>query len=410
MTLDLVIAGARLAGRPDAVDIGFRAGRIAEIAPSISADAPREDAGGALAFPGFVETHIHLDKACILDRCPICEGTLAEAIALTARAKAGFTVEDVHARATRAIEMAILHGTTRMRSFVEVDPRAGYRSLEALVRIKAEYAFAVDLEICAFAQEGLTNEPATAAMLCHALENGADSVGGCPYTDPDPVAHVRAIFDISARYGVAVDFHADFDLDPANSILPEIIAQTEARGMGGRVSVGHATKLSAMAPEQVATLGTRLAGAGVALTVLPATDLFLTGRDSDRLVPRGIAPAAALAVRGVITSIGSNNILNPFTPFGDASLIRVANLFANVTHLARDDDLEAVFGMITSDAARLLQAPHALEVGGVADVVLIDAPNPVAAVRGIAPVLAGWKNGRKSFERARPVLLRRPPG
>lgn len=406
MPLDLVIADVCLAGRAGRFDIGVKDGVIVEIAPQITADTPCERAEGCLAFGGFVESHIHLDKACILDRCTMADGTLAEAISLTAAAKAGFTVDDVYARAARVMEMAILHGTTHMRSFVEVDPRAGFRSFEALLRIRRDYAFAADLQICAFAQEGLTNEPETAAMLGEALKAGADLVGGCPYTDPDPVAHVSAIFDIAERYGVATDFHSDFDLDPERAILPEIVAQTRARGYGGRVSVGHVTKLSAMGPKRVARLVEQLEDAGVAVSVLPATDLFLTGRGVDRLIPRGLAPAALLAECGVVVALATNNILNPFTPFGDGSLIRIANLFANVAHLARDSDIAAVFDMVTVNAARQIGVRYGLAVGMPADVVLIDAPDPISAVRQAAPVVAGWKGGRKSFVRGRAQLLK----
>jgi len=304
------------------------------------------------------------------------------------------------------VEMAILQGTTRMRSFVEIDPRAGLRSFEALKRIAADYAFAIDIELCAFIQEGLTNEPETAGLIERALASGAGLVGGCPYTDPNPVSHVGAVFDIAGKFGVPVDFHVDFDLDPDMSILPEIIEQTVRRGYGGRVSVGHATKLSAMAPDRVASLARQLAGAGIAVTILPATDLFLTGRDADRLVPRGLAPGMVLAENGVTVSIASNNILNPFTPFGDASLGRMANLFANVAQLSRDADIAAVFEMVTGDAARLLGAPFGLSPGAPADIVLVDAPDAVRAVRTNAPVLAGWKRGRQSFRRDRPQLLR----
>ena len=227
--LDLIIGGARLPQSSALVDIGMAGGRIAAIAPHLESAAPREDAGGRLAFGGFVDAHIHLDKAGILGRCPICEGTLREAIALTAKAKAGFTEEDVYARASSVVEKAILHGTNRMRSFVEVDPRVGFRALEAIKRVKSDYRFAVDIDICAFAQEGLTQEPETLAMLRQSLASGADSLGGCPYTDIDPVAHVGAIFDLADEAGVAVDFHADFDLAPEGSILPEIARQAKLR-------------------------------------------------------------------------------------------------------------------------------------------------------------------------------------
>lgn len=406
MAFDLIIANARLIDRSEPVDIGTLGTKIAAIAGHLDGDGPREDAGGALAFGGFVETHIHLDKACILDRCAICEGTLAEAVAQTASAKAGFTVEDVYARAAKVLEKAILHGTTRLRTFVEIDPRAGFRSFEAILKLKRDYAFAVDLEICAFAQEGLTNEPQTGEMLEQAIRAGADLIGGCPYTDPDPDAHIGLIFDMAERHGVRVDFHLDFDLDPSRSGLPAVIHETRRRHYQGRVSVGHVTKLSAMAPEAVALVAEEMAEGGIALTVLPATDLFLTGRGADRLVPRGLAPANVLHAKGVVTSIASNNILNPFTPYGDASLNRMANLFANVTQLSRDADLRSTFAMVTSSAAQSIGASYGLLEGGVADIVLIDAPDPASAVREIAPVIAGWKRGVKTFSRPRPVLLR----
>lgn len=403
--LDLIIADVRIAERAGPVDIGIADGRIVAIEAAINAEAPREAWQGALASAGLVEPHIHLDKVDILDRCPICEGTLSEAIALTAAAKASFTAVDVRARASRVARQAIVQGITRMRSFVEIDPRAGFRSFEGLLEVRRDFAFGLDLDLCAFAQEGLTQEMATYAMLDEALGNGAGAVGGCPYTDPDPVRHVGLIFDLAETHGVPVDFHADFDLDPEGSILPAIIAETEARGFAGRVSVGHATKLAAMSEDAVTALGSALARAGIAVTALPATDLFLLGRGTSGLVPRGLAPLLRLAALGVTVSLGNNNILNPFTPFGDASLLRIANLFANVAQLSRDEDLAAVFGMISTQPARQLQGGATLAVGQRADLVLLDAPSEAMAVRTIAPVLCGYKAGRKSFMRERPVLF-----
>lgn len=397
---DLVISGVRLATYEGLCDIGINGGVITALAPGLSGGGTRIAAEGALAISGLVETHIHLDKALILDRCPVCHGTLAEAVELTARAKRDFTTSDVYARAAQVIEMAILAGTNVMRSFVEVDPRAGLRGFEALKRIRADYGFAIDLKLCAFAQEGLTNEPETLGLLEKALAEGADQIGGCPYMDPDPVAHIGLIFDMAERFDVDIDFHVDFDLSPDGSALPEIMAQTVTRGFGGRVSVGHATKLSAMPPAMVDELALRLAEAGVSVTALPATDLFLNGRDHDHLVPRGVAPLHALARHGVTTTIASNNILNPFTPYGDANLIRMANLFANVAQLSRDDDLAACFDMISEAGMRQLGMNRALEIGAPADLVLIDAPDAATAVRRIAQPLMGFKAGRQTFSRA----------
>ncbi len=399
MALDLVIGNARLEGHIGLVDVGIAAGRIAAIEPSIPADAPREDVGGRLLTGGLVECHIHLDKAHLLDRFTIVEGTLAEAVRETARLKAEFTVEDVYARASRVVDQAVANGTMAMRTFVEVDPRAGLRSLEAIKAVRADYAKLIDIEICAFAQEGLTNEPETETLLAAALADGADLVGGCSYADPNPAEHIKRIFDLAERFDVDADFHVDFDLKPEGSDLPTIIAETERRGWQGRVACGHVTKLAAWPRVSVIEMARRLAGAGVAVVALPATDLFLLGRDAELLEPRGVAPLALLAPEGVLTAVASNNISNPFTPYGGANLIRIANLFANVAHLGSADELNFAFRMISSNPARLMGRGDELKVGAAADLLAFDAPDISSVVRAVGGAVAGWRAGRKTIER-----------
>lgn len=411
MKVDLVLRNARVHGFDDLIDIAVTDGIVTALEPKIVCEAVSEkDLGGKMAFAGFVDSHVHLDKACILDRCSICAGTLQEAVRETAVAKSGFTEDDVYARAASVVEKAILHGTNKMRTFVEVDPRAGLRSFNAICRIKADYAFALDIQICAFAQDGLTQEPETLALLDRALSDGADLVGGCPYTDPDPVQHIGLIFDMAEKHGVDVDFHLDFDLDPTASNLPAVISETVARGYQGRVAVGHMTKLSAMPRDQLQQLISDLHAAGIALVTLPSTDLFLMGREHDHNVPRGVAPAHLFAQAGVTAAIATNNVLNPFTPYGDASLSRMANLYANVMQLSREDELNTVFSMVSDAPARILQLPYGLKLGGPADIVALDATDPVSAIREIAPALCGWKNGRKSFSRPAPLLHRLADG
>jgi cytosine deaminase len=407
MAIDFAIRNVRLPHSLQSTDIGVEGGLIAVIEPGFVCDAPEHDAGGKLVCGGLIETHIHLDKAGIIGRCSICAGTLAEAVGETAKAKSAFTEEDVYERASLVLEKSILNGTTRLRTFVEVDPRAGYRSLDAITRLKADYADAIEVEICAFAQEGLTNEPATEAMLETALQSGADLVGGRPYTDPQPVEHIRRIFDLGERFGVPVDFHLDFHLDPRSSDLPEIIAQTMTRRYEGRVSIGHVTNLSATTSEELEALGKSLANAGIAVTALPATDLFLMGRKFDRLIPRGVAPIHRLAAYGVVTTLSTNNVLNPFTPFGDVSLMRMANLYANIAQIGAPAELAGIFGMITVMAAKLVgKGRKSLEVGAPADLVIFDACSSADAVAEIAPAVTGWKDGRQTFHRPLPQLLR----
>jgi len=407
MALDLVLNGALL---PEIADhplaIGVTGGRIAAIGSSPMDAAIQHDAGGRLVLPGFVDSHIHLDKSCILDRCR-AEGSLAEAIAEVARLKRDFDEDDVYRRAETTLVKAILQGTTRIRTHVEVDPRIGLRSFAALKRLKQDYAFAVDIEICVFPQEGLLNDPGTDELLVAACADGADLIGGCPYTDTEPFAQIERIFDIAAAFDIDVDFHLDFDLDPSWTHLDAVIAATERRGWGGRVAVGHVTKLSSMPPARVADYARRLAHAGVALTVLPATDLFLMGRKSDHDVPRGVTPAHRLAEAGVTCSLATNNVLNPFTPFGDCSLNRIANLYANIAQLGRRGEMLACLDMVTAAPARLMRCTdYGIAVGNPADLVVLDATDPALAVAEITTPLMGFKRGVKTFERPAARLIR----
>src|SRR6202167_2993467 len=145
MALDLILRNACIGGREGhSVDIAVAGERIVEIASGIAVDVPAEDIAGRLVVAGFVETHIHLDKSCILDRCASHEGTLAEAIAEVAKAKRGFSEDDIYQRARRTLQKSIVQGTMRMRTHVEVDPRVGLKGFHAIRRLKQAYAWAVD--------------------------------------------------------------------------------------------------------------------------------------------------------------------------------------------------------------------------------------------------------------------------
>lgn len=408
MAFDLILRDLRLAS-DDAtrVDIGLKDGRIAALMPELKGDGPALVFGGRLALPGFVETHIHLDKACILDRCACRKGTLEEAIAEVAAAKRAFTEADIEARAASVLDRAIAQGTSHIRTHVEVDPRIGLKSFDAVMRLRRAYAWALDIEICVFPQEGLLNDPGTEALLRQALHQGADLIGGCPYTDSDPLGQIERIFSIAREYDVDIDFHLDFDLDASRNTIEEVCRQTEGHGWGGRVAIGHATKLSAMPAAQFDRMAQLLADAGVAVTVLPATDLFLMGRGQDHNVPRGVAPAHRLLRQGVNCSLSTNNMLNPFTPFGDASLVRMANLFANAAQLGRPEDMADCFDMVSSRSARLLNlSDYGIQPGGAADIVVLDCTSRAQAVAELAQPLLGFKRGRQSFARPAPELFK----
>jgi cytosine deaminase len=401
---DLVLHHAALRGVEGISDVGVVGGRIAAIEPCLPSGAHSEDLGGRLLIPGFVDSHVHLDKSCLLACCGT--GDLKDAIRTVSVLKRDFTVEDVRERAGRTLEKAILQGTTHMRTHVEIDPRVGLRSFEAILGLKRDYAWAIDLAICVFPQEGMTNDPGTEDLLIEALEAGADLLGGCPYTDSDPAAQIARLFAIAAAFDVDLDLHLDFDLDTAGGLFGEVCRQTRAHGFGGRVAIGHATKFSAMPREALHAAALMLAEAGVAVTALPATDLYLNGRDRVADVPRGIAPVHRLAERGVTASLATNNVLNPFTPFGDCSLLRMANLYANTLQIG-PTGFDACLDLVTDDAAKLMRIEnYGIAVGNPADFVVLDAPDATLALAEIVAPLMGFKRGRQTFSRPLARLLR----
>src|SRR6266436_10282624 len=157
--MDLLIRNARLADRAsdEPVDIGVGNGRIVAIARGLVADARVYDAGARLVCPGLIETHIHIDKSRIIDRCAPQQRAKLSPVKGVTPLKPGMSVEDVYKRAAETVERCIMHGTTRMRTQVEVDPGIGMRGFEAVQALIADYKWAIDIDICVFPQEGLIN-------------------------------------------------------------------------------------------------------------------------------------------------------------------------------------------------------------------------------------------------------------
>jgi cytosine deaminase len=410
MAFDLILRNARIAGAaPGAplADIGIADGRIQAIGRPLEAAGEELDLGGRMVSPGLVETHIHLDKSRILDRCQPAPNRGRDHMRRVSAVKPTFTVEDVYARASATLEDCVLHGTQHMRTHVEVDANVGLRGFEAVSRLAQDWRWAIDLELCVFVQEGWTNSPEADANVVAALKGGAAVVGGAPGYDPDHGGQIRRIFALAREFDADVDIHLDVGHTTEDMDVDLVLEMTERYGWGGRVAVGHGTKYSCLPPERLAALGRRLADAGVAVTVLPATDLFIMGRHQDHDVIRGVTDAHALAAQGVLCSLSTNNVLNPFTPFGDGSLTRIANLYANTVQRGGEAELAECFEMLTRRSARLLRrGDYGIAVGNPADVVAWRAASPAEAVATAAQPVMGFKRGRRTFTRSPPVLHR----
>ena len=407
--MDLIIRNARLFDRlsDGPLDIGVEQGRIIAIERGISSEADVYDAKGYLVCPGLIETHIHLDKSRIIDRCAPQERSQLSPVKGVTPLKKSMSVEDVRTRAERTLEECIKHGTTRMRTQVEVDPGIGMRGFEGVQSLIADYRWAIDIEICVFPQEGLISYPGTEELLIEGLKRGARVIGGAPRYDIEEAGQIRRIFELACEFDVDIDMHLDVGPTPDAMNIHLVRELTDKYQRGGRVVVGHMAKLSLMPPDEVAALARSLADTGVAVTVLPTTDLFLMGRNRDHSVVRGVADANLLVKHGVNCSLSSNNVLNPATPYGDCSLVRIANLYANVLQVDRPGELRECFGMLTDMSARLLNLKdYGFAVGNPADVVVIGAQEPEQVIAEISQPLAVFKNGKRTVVWHPPELLR----
>jgi cytosine deaminase len=407
--VQLILRNCRLSDRvaEGTLDIGVQDGRIVAIERTLAADGVAYDARGYLVCPGLIETHIHLDKSRIIDRCAPAERHALSPVKAIAPLKKSMSVEDVRMRAERTLVDCILHGTTRMRTQVEVDPGIGMRGFDGVSSVVADYAWAIDIEICVFPQEGLNNYPGTEELLVEALRRGAKVIGGAPRYDSDPPKQIERIFALAREFDVDIDMHLDVGPTPEPMYIHRVRELTERYKRGGRVVVGHMAKLSLLPPKEVTSLARQLADSGIAVTVLPATDLFLMGRDQDHNVRRGVADANLLLAHGVNCSLSSNNVLNPATPYGDCSLLRMANLYANVLQLDRPSELRACFEMLTERSARLLNLnDYGFAIGRPADFVIINAQSPEQAVAEIAQPVATFKRGKQTSVWPAPKLLR----
>ncbi|HET8995297.1 MAG TPA: amidohydrolase family protein, partial [Acetobacteraceae bacterium] len=332
-------------------------------------------------------------------------GRQANAVPRVAAVKPSFTVEDVYQRASRTLEKCLRHGATRMRTHLELDAGVELRSFEAIEQLRRDYAWAIDIEVCVFPQEGLTNNPSADALLVQALQRGAKVIGAAPNYDPDHAGQIHRVFALAREFGVDIDMHLDSGSTAEAMDIHLVCELTSLYGMGGRVAVGHGSKYAALPPADLATLARRMADTGVALTVLPATDLFMTGRDRDHSVVRGVADVNFFAAHGVNCSLSTNNVLNPFTPFGDGSLLRMANLQANVCQIGQAQQLRDCFAMLTERSARLMNLnDYGIRVGNPADIVVLDAASPEQAVAEITPPLAVFKRGHRTVTRTRTEL------
>ncbi|HWI52766.1 MAG TPA: amidohydrolase family protein [Symbiobacteriaceae bacterium] len=351
---DLVVRQALLvSGR--VADIGVADGRIAAMEAALPLNAgPELHVGGHLTVRGYADPHMHLDKAFLAERRPNQSGTLAEAIQTAGTLKREASRDDIAQRAMRVAQMAIRNGVRAIRTHVDVDPIAGLEGLRAVLEVRKALQDQILIQVVAFPQEGLENHPAALGLLRQALAEGADVLGGIPAWDRNYEVHIDALFALAREFDVPLDLHVDESDDPATFTLPSVVKATRRYGYQGRVTVGHLCSLACVPHADAEQAIESLRSEGVGVVTLPSSNLYLQGRGDRGLIRRGMTRVREILAAGVNMAAGSDNLRDPFNPFGNACPIETAWILAHAAHMGGVAELQAAFAMVTSQAADIM--------------------------------------------------------
>lgn len=388
---DWILRQARINDSTPLTDIAITEGRITAMAEALPFTAAQEwHLAGRVVLPGLVDAHTHLDKSYF----PLHNqsGTLLEAIEVWRANKRNRSKAQIQATVRRALQTAIANGITAMRSHIDVEATSDLTTVEIILALREEWAGLIDLQLVALGYPGGSAE--NQAALRSALALGMDFVGGVPALTPDPQAEIAATFALAEEVGKPIDLHIDETEDPQMLSLETLAELTSAHGMQGQVTAGHCCSLAFADTITAARVIDKVAQAGLHIVTLPSCNLVLMGR-SQQPVPRGVTRVKELLARGVNVSAASDNVSDPFNPFGNYDLLQIANLNAQVAHLSGAVEIAQSLQMITQNPAQALGlADYGIGVGNWADLIVVDTTACLEAVTAVPPRLATFKRGR----------------
>lgn len=392
---DFLLRGARLTDNTPLQDIHIADGRIAALtahdpaAPTPSGtDAWHLD--GRVVLPGLVDIHTHLDKT--YSTIANGSGTLHEAIDVWTAYKRSRTPDDIRTAANRALRSAVAHGVTSLRSHLNVEDAGDLTTIEIMLELRETWRDAISLQFVALGYPGLG--PEYDALVQGALEMGVDLIGGAPALREDPQQSIDGAFALAEATGKPIDLHIDETEDPTMLTLEYLAERTLAHGMAGRVTAGHCCSLAFVDRAAAARVMERVAAAEMNLVTLPSCNLVLMGRGMQP-APRGVTLVKELLAHGVNVCAASDNVHDPFNPFGAYDLLQIANLNAHVAHMTGEEELYTCVDLVTRHPAQAFgEAPGEIMEGAVADLVVVDAKRVLDAVVSPPARLATFKAGK----------------
>ncbi|WP_412507611.1 amidohydrolase family protein, partial [Roseovarius sp. SYSU LYC5161] len=395
---DLLVKGGTL---PDGriADIGITGDRITAIDTLDAAQAGHViDATGDLVAPPFVDPHFHLDATLSYGLPRLnASGTLLEGIGLWGELKQVVTQDDMIDRALTYCDWAASMGLLSIRSHVDTcDDRL--KGVEAMLDVRDRVKGHIDLQLVAFPQDGFYRDPTARDNTLRALDMGVDVVGGIPHFErsmADGAASIRELCEIAADRGLMVDMHCDETDDPMSRHVETLAYEAHRLGLQGRVAGSHLTSMHSMDNYYVSKLLPLMAEAGLAAIPNPLINIMLQGRHDSFPKRRGLTRVKEMQAQGITVGWGQDCVRDPWYSLGTADMLDVAFMGLHVAQMSSPQDMRRCFDMVTTDNARILGlAGYGLEVGRHASLVVLDAADPVEAVRLRPARLAVVSKGR----------------
>lgn len=351
------------------------------IAPEKVTGATAIDAGGRLLAPALTEPHAHLDRAFSLEVTGTNRsGTLAEAIQRFDAALDRMTVDSLQPGAQRVLHMMSSAGVARVRTHTAVGGRLEFRAWEA-VEGAAQAVPEISVQQVPMPSDPNCQLPHVAAWIREAIARGGVAVGGAPWLADDPPAATRASVELAAELGTQLDLHVDETDDPQVSTLSVLADAVKEGGLEGRAVAAHCCSLGTRPVRLARKEIEALVESGIAVVVLPVSNLALQGRSSG---VRGLAPVGLLRGAGITVGVGTDNIRDVVVGVGTPDPLRAAWLLAIAGHLTDEDGLTWLADVVFRQNRVICGAPNGLFPGDPAELILIEAKTAIEAI-ALAP-------------------------
>jgi len=380
---DILIRNAQLLNAPGkTMSIAVAGAKIAAMAEKLEGKAGIDiDAKGMLVSESFVNTHLHLckvytlqmmDEAALKDYHGADMGKAMTAIELAARIKEKYDESWILPNVRKAVAQAVMYGCTHIRAFADVDSKARLEGVKALIKAREEFKGVVDIQVVAFAQDGIVREPGAAKLMHQAMALGADVAGGIPwieYTDADILEHVRVVFDLAIEFGKDVSMLVDDAGDPGLRTLEAMALETIKRGWYGRSLAHHARAMALYPTPYFQKISALLKKAQMGVVSDPQTGPLH-------------ARVRELLANGNLVCLGQDDISDAYYPFGRNNMLEVAFLGSHLLWFTSTEDINTLYEMVTVNAARCIGLKDfQIKVGAPANLVVLNQPNVIEALR-----------------------------